>query len=273
MLVIIIIIVLVSIIKLEGNKGDKMYKKKHKLTIIWVIIIILLAFVMVYTLNTKTELYINKIIKDIIYLPTRLIPDNNKEDIIGQNLNNELIEENKQLKKLLDIENTLSDFDTINATVIERNTTYWFNNITINKGKKDGIDVGMAVVTNEGIIGKIENVSYLTSTIKLITSNDKNNKISIRINSKDKTYNNILTTDVDGQMVITGIDKASKVEVGDIVVTSGLSETFPSGIIIGKISKIENDEYGISRKAFVESQTDINNIRFVSVLSRKISYE
>lgn len=250
-----------------------MYKKKHKFTIIWIIIVILLSFIMVYMINTKTDTYINKLIKDIIYLPTRLISNSNNEDLIGQNLNNELIEENKQLKNALDIENTLSDFDIINATVIERNTAYWFNNITINKGKKDGIDVGMAVVIKEGIIGKIENVSYFTSTIKLITSNDKNNKISIRINSKDKTYNNILTTDIDGQMVITGIDKDSTIEVGNTIVTSGLSEVFPSGIIIGKISKIENDEYGISKKAFVESQADINNIRFVSVLSRKLGYE
>lgn len=262
-----------SIIKLKGNQGDNMYKKKHKFTIIWIIIVILLSFIMIYMINTKTDTYINKLIKDIIYLPTRLISNSNNEDLIGQNLNNELIEENKQLKNALDIENTLSDFDIINATVIERNTAYWFNNITINKGKKDGIEVGMAVVIKEGIIGKIESVSYFTSTIKLITSNDKNNKISIRINSKDKTYNNILTTDIDGQMVITGIDKDSTIEVGNTVVTSGLSDIFPSGIIIGKISKIENDEYGISKKAFVESQADINNIRFVSVLSRKIGYE
>lgn len=262
-----------NIIKLEGNKVIKMYKKKRKFNLLWILVIILLAFIMVYMLNTKKEFYINKIIKDIIYLPARLIKEDTKEDIIGQNLNTELLEENKQLKALLDVNNTLSEFDTINATIIERNTAYWFNNITINKGKKDGIGVGMAVVTNEGIIGKIENISYLTSSVKLITSNDKNNKISVRINSKDKAYNNILTTDSNGKMIINGIDKTSKVEVGDIVVTSGLSEIFPSGIIIGKILKIENDEYGLSKKAFIESQIDLNNIRFVSVLSRKISHE
>ena len=262
-----------NIIKLEGNKVIKMYKKKRKFNMLWIIVIILLTFVMLYMLNTKKELYINKIIKDIIYIPARLIKEDAKEDIIGQNLNTELLEEIKQLKALLDIDNTLSEFETINATVIERNTAYWFNNITINKGKKDGIEVGMAVVTNEGIVGKIENISYLTSSVKLITSNDKNNKISVRINSKDKVHNNILTTDPNGKMIINGIDKTSKVEVGNIVVTSGLSEIFPSGIIIGKISKIENDEYGLSKKALIEAQTDLNNIRFVSVLSRKISHE
>ena len=262
-----------NIIKLEGNKVIKMYKKKRKFNMLWIIVIILLTFVMLYMLNTKKELYINKIIKDIIYIPARLIKEDAKEDIIGQNLNTELLEEIKQLKALLDIDNTLSEFETINATVIERNTAYWFNNITINKGKKDGIEVGMAVVTNEGIVGKIENISYLTSSVKLITSNDKNNKISVRINSKDKVHNNILTTDPNGKMIINGIDKTSKVEVGNIVVTSGLSEIFPSGIIIGKISKIENDEYGLSKQALIEAQTDLNNIRFVSVLSRKISHE
>lgn len=250
-----------------------MYKKKKKLTVVWIVTIILLIFTMFYMLNTKNQSYLDRLINDIIYLPTRLINYNDKEDIIGKNINDELKEENKQLKELLNIKDTLIEFEVIHATIIERNTSYWFNSMTINKGKKDGVKKGMAVVTNDGIIGKIENTNYLTSTVKLITSNDKNNKISVRINSKDKIYNSILTTDENGKMIITGIDKESKITKGDKVTTSGLSDIFPSGILIGEVSKVENDEYGVSKKAFIESQSDINNIRFVSILSRKIGYE
>lgn len=250
-----------------------MHKKKNKFTIIYIITIILLLFIMIYTINNKKNSYINNIIKDIVYLPTRLITHSNGEDIIGTNINDELKKENEELKKLLSIQNTLSEFKVINATVIERNTTYWFNTITINKGKKDGIEPNMAVVTSDGLIGKVEHISYLSATVKLITSNDKNNKISVRINTEDKSYNSILTTNEKGKMIISGLDNESKIKVGDKVVTSGLSEIFPSGIIIGQVSKIENDEYGVSKKIYVESKTQIDNVRFVSILSRKIEHE
>lgn len=250
-----------------------MYKKKRKTTTIYIIIAIALFFVMIYTINNKTTSYVNSIIKDIIYLPTRIIKENEQENLLNIYLNEELQKENEELKKALNIKNTLSEFNVINATVIERNTAYWFNTLTINKGKKDNIEPNMAVVTSDGLIGKIENISYLTSTVKLITSNDKNNKISVTINSTDNPYNGIIENDEQGHMIIKGLNKDNKIKIGDNVLTSGLSDIFPRGIIIGQISKIEDDEYGIGKKAYVQSKTQIDNIRYVSVLSRSVKHE
>ena len=252
-----------SIIKLEG---DSVYKKKNNFSVILLIVIILTSFVMIYLINTKRVSILSSMIKDIIYLPTRVIDD---KSILDINLNHELEEENKELKDLLKLKSSLSEFDSINAVVIERNTSYWFNTLTINKGSKDSIKKGMAVVTNEGIIGKVESTTNLTATIKLITSNDKNNKISVRINSK-QDYNTVLTTNSNGEMIIEGIPNDNNIKVGDSVVTSGLSDIFPSGIAIGKVKKIELDNYGSSKKLLVESTSNINNIRFVSVLKRKV---
>ena len=243
-----------------------MYKNKNIFCIILLIIIIISSFIMIYLINTKGPTVLSNVIKDIIYLPTRIIENKNDLNI---SLNYELEQENKELKKLLNIKSSLSEFEVINATVIERNTTYWFNTLTINKGSSDKIKRGMAVVTNEGIIGRVESTTKLTSTIKLITSNDKNNKISVMINSSED-YNTILTTNSDGEMIIEGIPNNKNIKVGDNVVTSGLSDIFPSGIIVGKVKKIELDNYGSSIKLLVESTSDINNIRFVSVLKRKI---
>lgn len=241
-----------------------MYKKKNKFLLVFIVITTIFLFVMFYLLNTNTTFF-SGIIKDIIYVPSRMIKNNEE---LSFNINKELESENKELKSLLKIRNSISEFDVINASVIERNTAYWFNTITINKGSRDGIKKGMAVITNGGIIGKIDNTSNLVSTVRLITSNDKDNKISVVIKSK-KDYNAILKTLDNGDMVIEGLDKDIEIENGNNVVTSGLSDIFPRGIIIGKIKSIELDKYASSKKALVESLTDINNIRFVSVLKRK----
>ena len=78
-------------------------------------------------------------------------------------INIELLKENEELKKTLELNNTLSERSYINATVINRNISYWFNELTINKGSSDGIKDGMAVINSDGLIGKIKKTSKTVS--------------------------------------------------------------------------------------------------------------
>ena len=245
-----------------------MYKKQNKTKIIGIITFVLLVFLMIYLISNKIDDPLSKTIKDIIYSPTRLIKD---KDVSNITLNKELEEENKELKDILKIKNSLLEFDIIPATIIERNTSYWFNRVRINKGMIDGIKEGMAAVSNGNLIGYVESTSKLTSTIKLITSNDKTNKISVKIITKTTSINSILSTLEDGSMIIDGISKDTDVEKGNIIQTSGLSDIFPSAIPIGTVDEITFDKYGISKILYIKPLTNIDNIHFISVLSRKIS--
>ena len=236
--------------------------KKH--LFIFLVINIFLFMLVIGTINLKFDFYISKIIKDIVYVPFNSISN---KDELSLNINKEIEKENTQLKQLLKIKSSLSEFDIINATVVERNTAYWFNILTINKGHSDGIKKGMAVISNNAMIGIVDDTSNFTSTIRLLTSMG-NNKISVRLRSGDDEIPYILSANEKGEMLIEEINKDLKIQVGDDVVTSGLSDIFPSGIFIGKVSSLKLDEYGISNTAYVSSLVDINNIRFVSVLSR-----
>ena len=71
------------------------------------------------------------------------------------------------------------------------------------------------------------------------------------------------------KLVINGIENDVSLKEGAVVYTSGLSDIYPSGIVIGEITRIENDNYGISKRAYVESKVVFDNLRFVSVLERK----
>lgn len=205
-------------------------------------------------------------LKDILYKP--FIDINNKIDIVGKNINTELINENAELKELTNITYTLSSFAKINATVIERNHSFWLDSMTINRGKKDEIDIGMSVVVGEGLVGKVVNITNNTSLIRLITSRDNNNKISIKIKTGETYIYKVLEFENE-DLVINGIGKDVELKEGMTVFTSGLSDIYPSGITVGEISKVENDNYGISKRAYVRSKVDFNNLRFVSVLKRE----
>ena len=240
-------------------------KRNYFKILIYLVLVLMISAVLYFSLYGGVNISFSGL-KDFLYSPFK--DTNNKKDIIGQNYNYELIDENKELKNITDVDKTLTDFIKINATVIERNHSYWLKSMTINKGKKDGIEVGNAVVTSEGLVGKIDKVSNTTSVVKLITSTDDTNKISVKIKNGDTYIYKILEHE-DSSLVINGIDNSFDDE-NEMILTSGLSDFLPSGIVIGKIDSIKKDDYGVSKKIVVRSLVDFNNIRFVTVLKREI---
>ncbi len=208
---------------------------------------------------------IEKYFRDILFYPARLIPTAS----FIEDVNNEIEKENEELKSLLNIKESLSEYDIIYATVVERNNFYWLNTLVINKGSMDGVEEGLAVVDNSGLIGAISDVSNATSTVKLITLDDKYNSISVKVKGNDYELNKILKVK-DGNLIIEGINKNINIQIGDKIVTNGLSNKFPSGITIGEVSMVNEDLYSISNIATVSLSANINNLRFVAILKRKI---
>lgn len=243
-----------------------MKKKKYNKNL-FIIFVIVAAFIfgIYFSLNEKISFTMLSI-KNIFYYPFSDL-SNNKDDIVGKNINIELVEENDYLKDINNIKYSLSEFININATVIERNNSFWLDTITINKGKKDDIDVGMAVVVGEGLVGKIVNITNNTSIVRLITSDNSLNKISVKFKYNGKYINKVLET-VNGKLVINGIDNNLNINIGSEIVTSGLSDIYPSGIIIGTVEKIEYNEYKTSKILYIKSNVDFNSLRFVTVLKR-----
>ena len=262
-----------------------MYRKKNKITkttiiLITIIIIVLLSL---SVLLPKNNFINNSILKDIsitinkiVMFPfTTLNKDKNinqdESYLIQKNINDSLEKEIKELKDLLELNKTLTEYAPINATILSRNKSYWYNTLTIDKGKKDGIKKDMAVITSKGLIGKISSVSNNSSEIKLITSDDINFKVSITIKTNDIDNFAILNGyDKKTNLIkATGIDKTTNISIGDRVLTSGLGEKFPGGIYIGTVEKIESDKYNLSKTVYIKTYQNFNDIHYVTVLKVK----
>lgn len=248
-----------------------MKKKKFKILITSIFIAILL----VVSLNQNREYTSVEIaLKDYFYFlstkifkPAKKEIDQTESYIIEKNINKSLEQEIKELKGLLNLNNTLTSFEKENATVISRNAAYWFNVLTIDKGKKHGIKKGMAVLTASGLIGKISKTTNTTSEVKLITGNDKIYKTSVIIQVNDKDYYAILNGySIDkNYLTVSAIDKNIKITKGNSVITSGLGE-MPKGIYIGTVEKTEIDNYDLSQIVYVTPSQDFSNINYVTVL-------
>jgi rod shape-determining protein MreC len=215
---------------------------------------------------------VSMFIEKIVMLPiTKDNKVNTKSYIIEKNSNEELKKEIVELKKALELNKTLTEYDPVNATILSRNKSYWFNTLTIDKGKNSGIKKNMAVITKDGLIGKISKVSHNSSEVKLITSDDVNFKISVAIKTPSgDSYAVLNGYDKEKNLIkVTGIDKTTSINKGDIVLTSGLGEMFPAGIYIGEVEEIESDKYNLSKIVYIKTSQNFNDVHDVTVLKVK----
>ncbi len=238
-------------------------------TIVILIIIYLISFLAIKTsINFFEPFYF---LKDIIYFPVKAKSDLSISRDLQDGINEELKKEYEELKKINDLSSTLVDFDSKTGVVVERNKMYWFNTITINLGSKDGIKEDMAVISSDGLIGKISKVGSRTSLVKLITTNDINSKISVTIKLKDTKVYGIMSgyKDNDNLLEVTSTNKNLEIEKGSKVYTSGMGGVFPSGILIGEVSSIEKDKYDVSKIINVTPASNFSDFNFVKVLIRE----
>ena len=273
-------------------------KPKHILIMIIIIVIIILA---IFSFTLKEDRQLNKfesLIKDtvtgvqkVVTSPfnwiftkiddykelinirekyQKLLPEVDRID----SLTTENIELRKQLeamKEELNIKYTINQYEYLNATVISRNISYWYNTITIDKGTYNGVETNMVVVNSDGLIGKVVSTTTFTSDVKLLTTSDTNNKISVAIsNGSNKLYGLIKDYNYNtNSLEVEGRSNTETVSIGDSVYTSGLGGVFPSGILIGKVTEITTDEYDLAKIINVSPIADFDNINYVAILKRK----
>ncbi|ARB40537.1 rod shape-determining protein MreC [Mammaliicoccus sciuri] len=180
-----------------------------------------------------------------------------------------LEKENKALKKELDMKD-ISQFNPISATVIGRSPDQWMNTIIIDKGKKSGMKENMAVITSEGLVGRIKKANQFSSQVELISTSVKTSKLSVDIQQDDDNiFGMINRYDEDKDLlVISDIDNKYSIKKGSKVVTNGLGDQLPKGILVGKVEKVENDEYGLSKVAYIKTSTNIKDLNHVYVAKR-----
>jgi rod shape-determining protein MreC len=169
------------------------------------------------------------------------------------------------------VEDSLRDFDPIQATVIARNPDQWEEKIILNKGTADGVEKNMAVMTSRGLIGKIVIATPYTAEVELLYTNNENYRVSaIVINEKNKEIHGLIEGyDVErNELLLKRIDSKSEVKVGEKVLSSGLGGIFPKGILIGEVTEVTTDDFGLTKMAYVKPTADFSMIDNVIVATR-----
>jgi rod shape-determining protein MreC len=175
----------------------------------------------------------------------------------------ELRQENDRLRVALDFAKTVP-LTTVAAPVIGIGGTSTFLSITIGRGDKDGIRKGMAVVTPQGVVGKVETVAPGYAQVLLIT--DANSKVAV----ESQRSRARATVRGNGENKICKLDLAERAalfEEGDMLITTGTDGVFPKGIAVGRVSNIERKGKSYNLSAEVLPSAPFNTVEEVLVVT------
>jgi rod shape-determining protein MreC len=178
--------------------------------------------------------------------------------------------EQKELTELLKVQNKMKAYNPISATVIDRSISNWDNELIIDKGAKQGIKVDMNVLNANGVIGKVSKVSSSTSLVELISSDLRTNRMAVILKDKKDVNGTLESYDKKkDNLIVRKIPSDAQVTVGDKVQTSPISSIFQGGLTLGKVIKVQPDEYGLTQLAVVKPSSTFNNISEVMVIKAK----
>ena len=169
--------------------------------------------------------------------------------------------ENKRLRALLQFQEKVEE-KKITAQVIAKDVSSEFRSIRINKGLNEGIQRGMAVVTHEGVVGKVLRATAEYSDV--ITMLD--NLSSIDAIVQRSRARGVIEGATDASCILRYALRTDDIEVDDVIVSSGLDGIYPKGLLLGKVLKVSKKSFGVTQDVEVRPSVDFSKLEEVLVI-------
>lgn len=174
-----------------------------------------------------------------------------------------IIKENNRLEKLLDFKRKLV-FASVPANVIGRDPSYWNAAVIIDKGTNDGVKKGQAVVNAFGIVGKILETGKTKSKVILLTDP----QFSVAGLMEKSRESVLVSGTLEGLCKLRYLSQEAEIKVGDHVITSKLSTSFPEGLMIGEVVRIDEDFRKQQREYILQPSGPFSQLEEVLVIQK-----
>jgi len=174
-------------------------------------------------------------------------------------------EENERLKGLLNLKEQ-TGYDQVAARVIARDSSVWFNTITINRGSSSGVGLNMPVVTAGGIVGRVIAVSPWTAQVMMVTDEKAAAGGIVGQLSGSGALGSVTglgETDLIEMRYVSGLEK---VEVGDYILTTGQDGIYPPGLNIGEVVQVKHGTATQAHQIFIKPSAKLDQLEEVAVL-------
>ena len=265
---------------------------KKKTGVIGIVITILILILLVFLSNLKLESFsyvenaLSAMVRPIqtgyVYLKNKIAGNSsfftNLDELKAENKqltdkNSELEKslreleiikaENETLKEYLGLTYRYSNYKTVPAYIISKDISNYSSIFVINVGKRDGIDVGMTVIADTGLVGYV--ISVTDSTAKIETILDSSSAVTASIVGTDDGI--VCRGSLEqGMLKATYIPTNAEIAEGSSVETSGMGGIYQKGITIGKVKDVEQTLNKLDRYAWIEPAVDFAKLKTVLII-------
>jgi rod shape-determining protein MreC len=173
------------------------------------------------------------------------------------------ISETRVLSALVDFARVQPENRYLAASVIGRDPSPFLDYVIINRGSDDGLRRGMPVVTQQGLVGRIAAVTADAARVQLITDPASN----INVKLEPSRAQAVIRGEVSGEISLAMIPQSAQVEIGDLILTSGLGGNYPTNILIGQVTGVRRRETDLFQSASVQPVVDFNQLEIVLIIT------
>lgn len=167
------------------------------------------------------------------------------------------------LYTLLDFARSNPEHEYVAATVIGREISPYLQYIIIDKGSNDGIRYGMPVVTQQGLVGRIDAVISDAARIQLLT--DAGSVVNVRL--KNAKVEGQVNGSITGEVSLNMVPIDAEVEIGEVILTSGLGGTYPPNIFVGQVLSMQSRQNALFQTGSVQPIVDFSVLSAVLVIT------
>ncbi len=166
------------------------------------------------------------------------------------------------LAGLLSWARTQPDNTYLAANVIGRDPSPFVSYVILDRGSDDGVARDMPVVTENGLVGRVVEVTASACKVQLVI--DASSAVNARLQkSRDE---GVVIGQIAGGLQMQFLSQQAQVQPGDLVVTSGLGGNYPAGIVLGSVSAIEKQDYEVLQQADLTTAVDFNRLEIVLII-------
>jgi len=176
--------------------------------------------------------------------------------------------ENVRLRKLLGLYDGIDpEWETVPAKVIGRDPGNWFHAIIVNKGIDDGLTKDMAVVNEDGLVGRIISVSRSTAEVLLVVDKESAVGCLVQLSRTPGVVEGFSGN--HGLLRMIHIPYDTDIQENQVVVSSGLGGIFPPGLRVGFITQVKVESNGLMKQALLQPFVDFDRLEEVLVLKER----
>lgn len=177
-------------------------------------------------------------------------------------------DENARLREVAQLREQRRDLRLEAARVLVQDSSNWYSQLTINKGTAHDITVGNCVVTEEGdLLGVVTEAGLNWSTVRTILDSDSSIGALVFRNGSSAMAQGDFSLMSQGRLSLTYLGVKPDVVAGDLIVTSGLGEYFPSQLVIGYVEEVRTGDNGLTQYAVLRPEAEMEDLVQVFVVT------